>query len=294
MLDAASGALARRDPRRAYGDGPGAQPGRQAALRLQPLRQRRLGDRPGGRQGGGARRRPSANRSPRPSRPTAGRCWWPTTCRTRGPTGRSKATCRPVVTVIDARTHATTAIPLPHGANGLRGLCVSPDGKHAFVTHLLSNFEMVPFRVDMGWINVNVVSIIDVRQRKVIGTIGMDEYDFGRGQSVGRGLHGRREVGLRQPRRHARAVRHRERRPAGRLRPADHAADDGRLADLPEPGREPVAADQAAGQGPARAGRRRVEGLRGRVLQRHRGRGRSARPRRTAPSARSPWAPRRN
>ena len=63
----------------------------------------------------------------------------------------------------------------------MRGLCVSPDGKHAFVTHLLSNFEMVPFRVDMGWININVVSVIDVRQRKVVSTIGLDEYDLGAG-----------------------------------------------------------------------------------------------------------------
>jgi YVTN family beta-propeller protein len=91
----------------------------------------------------------------------------------------------PVVTVIDTRTHETTAIELPHGANGLRGVCISPDGKHALVTHLLSNFEMMPFRVDTGWINVNVVSIIDVRQRKVVSTIGMDEYDLGAGNPYG-------------------------------------------------------------------------------------------------------------
>ena len=87
----------------------------------------------------------------------------------------------PVVTVIDARTHETTAIELPHGANGLRGLCVSPDGRHALVTHLLSNFEKSPFRVNAGWINVNVVSIIDTRQRKLISTIGMDRNDLGAG-----------------------------------------------------------------------------------------------------------------
>jgi YVTN family beta-propeller protein len=87
----------------------------------------------------------------------------------------------PVVTVIDARTHETTAIELPHGATGLRGLCITPDGKHALVMHLLSNFQKIPFRVDMGWINVNVVSIIDTRQRKVVRTLGMDEQDSGAG-----------------------------------------------------------------------------------------------------------------
>lgn len=87
----------------------------------------------------------------------------------------------PVVTVIDTRTHETTAIELPHGANSLRGLCVSVDGRHAFVTHLLANFEMIPFRVDNGWIDVNVVSVIDIRQRKVVSTIGLDHYYVGAG-----------------------------------------------------------------------------------------------------------------
>lgn len=87
----------------------------------------------------------------------------------------------PVVTVIDTQTHETGAIELRHGAHGVQGLCVSPDGKHAFVTHLLANFEMIPFRVDTGWINVNVVSILDVAKREVESTIGLDEYDMGAG-----------------------------------------------------------------------------------------------------------------
>ena len=87
----------------------------------------------------------------------------------------------PVVTVIDTGTHETAAIELSHGAHSLRDVCVSPDGRHAFVTHLLANFEMIPFRVGMGWINVNVVSIIDTRKWKVVSTIGMDENDLGAG-----------------------------------------------------------------------------------------------------------------
>ena len=49
-----------------------------------------------------------------------------------------------------------------------------PTARHAFVTHLLANFEMVPFRVDGGWINTNVLSVIDVRRAKVVDTVGMD------------------------------------------------------------------------------------------------------------------------
>jgi YVTN family beta-propeller protein len=91
----------------------------------------------------------------------------------------------PVVTVIDTRTHETAAIELPRGANGLRSVCISPDGKHALVTHMLSNFEEVPFRLETGWINVNVVSIIDARKRKVISTIGLDEYYLGAANPYG-------------------------------------------------------------------------------------------------------------
>ncbi len=85
----------------------------------------------------------------------------------------------PVVTVIDAQTLRTSAIELPHGATGLRSVRISPDGRHALVTHLLSNFQKIPFRVDMGWINTNVVSVIDVRRRTLVSTIGMDEQDLG-------------------------------------------------------------------------------------------------------------------
>jgi YVTN family beta-propeller protein len=90
-----------------------------------------------------------------------------------------------VVSIFDAQTYATDVIELPDGANGLRGICTSPDGTRVLVTHLLSNFRMVPFRVDTGWINVNVVSIIDLPQRKLLGTIGLDEFYLGAGNPWG-------------------------------------------------------------------------------------------------------------
>lgn len=93
--------------------------------------------------------------------------------------GEFQGDVSPVVTVIDAQTLQTSGIELSHGANGLLGVCISPDGRHALVSHLLSNFQQVPFRVDMGWIDVNVVSLIDLRKRKLVRTIGMDEQDLG-------------------------------------------------------------------------------------------------------------------
>lgn len=84
-----------------------------------------------------------------------------------------------VVTVVDTHTFATHNVRLRRGAHGLQDVCVSPDGRHALVTHLMGNFDMVPFRVDTGWINVNVVSVIDIAERELVSTIGMDYYDLG-------------------------------------------------------------------------------------------------------------------
>ena len=40
---------------------------------------------------------------------------------------------------------------------------------------------MVPFHVDGGWIEVNVVSVIDLGQRKLLRTVGLDENERGAG-----------------------------------------------------------------------------------------------------------------
>jgi YVTN family beta-propeller protein len=85
----------------------------------------------------------------------------------------------PMMTVLDTHTLKTATVALPSGSNSLRGVCVSPDGKYVFVTHLLSNFQEIPFRLETGWINTNVLSIIDAQRRQVIRTIGMDEFDLG-------------------------------------------------------------------------------------------------------------------
>lgn len=81
-----------------------------------------------------------------------------------------------VVSVINRESLRTEEIRLPHGSNGVRGLATTPDGRYAFVTHLLSNFEMTPIRVDGGWINTNVVSVIDVPARKRVSTVGLDTF----------------------------------------------------------------------------------------------------------------------
>jgi YVTN family beta-propeller protein len=98
--------------------------------------------------------------------------------RTNVPVGSVVA---PVITVVDTEKLVTRMVLLPSGASSVRGLCIAPDGRHAFVTHILSNFENIPFRVDMGWTNVNVVSVIDLEKMEVERTIGIDELSLGAG-----------------------------------------------------------------------------------------------------------------
>jgi YVTN family beta-propeller protein len=70
-------------------------------------------------------------------------------------------------------------IELPNGSGLLRDLCISPDGRYACVTHVLARFHFVPRTVHLGWINQNVISLLDLRTWTVLATVGLDEWDHG-------------------------------------------------------------------------------------------------------------------
>jgi len=84
-----------------------------------------------------------------------------------------------VVTIIDVRTNQKVAIHLTNGATGLRGVCISPDGKYAYVTHILARYELPTIQVDYGWINANALSVIDTKEKKLLGTVLLDEMYLG-------------------------------------------------------------------------------------------------------------------
>ena len=84
-----------------------------------------------------------------------------------------------VVTVIDTATNETQTIRLPIGSTGMRGICVSPDGKHVYVTHLLSRYQMPTTQLERGWMNTNALTIIDASQKKRINTVLLDDVDLG-------------------------------------------------------------------------------------------------------------------
>jgi len=84
------------------------------------------------------------------------------------------------VSIIDTAGNAVAVnVPLPNGSTGLRGVCVAPDGRYAYVTHLLARFHMPTTQLERGWMNTNALSIIDVAERRRVNTVLLDDVDLG-------------------------------------------------------------------------------------------------------------------
>ncbi|HSA29217.1 MAG TPA: cell surface protein [Phycisphaerae bacterium] len=84
------------------------------------------------------------------------------------------------VSVIDVGTRNTTGlVQLPNGSMSLRGMCLSPDGKQAYVTHVLARYQVPTTQLDRGWMNTNALSIIDVAAARLVNTVLLDDIDLG-------------------------------------------------------------------------------------------------------------------
>lgn len=83
------------------------------------------------------------------------------------------------VTLIDTSTLKPRHIALPNGATSLEGICLSPDGSQAYVTHVLARFHQPTTQLDRGWMNTNALSIIDVGGARLVATVLLDAPDRG-------------------------------------------------------------------------------------------------------------------
>ena len=70
-------------------------------------------------------------------------------------------------------------IPLTNGSTLLRGICASPDGRFIAVAHTLARFHLPTTHVTHGWMNENVVSLIDATEFKLLNTVALDDPDRG-------------------------------------------------------------------------------------------------------------------
>jgi len=84
------------------------------------------------------------------------------------------------VSVIDlAAGKVVKELQLPNGSGALNDIRVSPDGKYAVVTHLLSRFNRPTTHVYRGWMNANAMSIIDLARMEVLSTVLLDDPESG-------------------------------------------------------------------------------------------------------------------
>lgn len=84
------------------------------------------------------------------------------------------------VSVIDtAARNVATIIKLPNGSGSLHGICISPDGKHVYVTHMLSRYQLPTTQLERGWMNTSALSIIDVAEKKLVNSVLLDDVDLG-------------------------------------------------------------------------------------------------------------------
>lgn len=84
------------------------------------------------------------------------------------------------VSLIDTQIRRTlTAIDLPNGSTNVLGLCLSPDGAYAYVTHILGRHHLPTTQIERGWINTNALSVIDLKDRRLLNTVLLDDVDLG-------------------------------------------------------------------------------------------------------------------
>jgi len=84
------------------------------------------------------------------------------------------------VSVIDtAARKVVKELSLPDGSGFLNDLRVSPDGKYAVVTHILSRFRLPATQLDRGWMNSNAATLIDLARMEVLNTVLLDNIDRG-------------------------------------------------------------------------------------------------------------------
>jgi YVTN family beta-propeller protein len=75
-------------------------------------------------------------------------------------------------------------IRLPNGSGSLHGICLSPDGRYAYISEVLARFQIPTTQVDRGWMNTAAFSIIDTTQIDTpsggfINAVLLDDVDLG-------------------------------------------------------------------------------------------------------------------
>ncbi len=85
-----------------------------------------------------------------------------------------------VVSVIDPGLgKVVKELKLPNGSGSLNDIRISPDGKYAVVTHVLSRYPLPTTQLDRGWVNTNAKTIIALEPMELLNTVLLDTVDRG-------------------------------------------------------------------------------------------------------------------
>jgi len=91
-----------------------------------------------------------------------------------------------VVNIFDTRAGETgVTVQLPGGSTNCRDVCVSPEGKWAYLVHGVSRFQVPTTQLERGWMNTAALSIIDLTKGEHYATVLLDSIDLGAADPYG-------------------------------------------------------------------------------------------------------------
>jgi DNA-binding beta-propeller fold protein YncE/mono/diheme cytochrome c family protein len=80
-----------------------------------------------------------------------------------------------IITLIDLETlEKTKDIALLEGSSNVRRIAISPDGKWAYVAHTRGNVALPTSQIERGWVNTNVMTLIDLEKKERFATVLLD------------------------------------------------------------------------------------------------------------------------
>ncbi|HIJ67487.1 MAG TPA: c-type cytochrome [Planctomycetes bacterium] len=83
------------------------------------------------------------------------------------------------VSVMNTSGYAVTNIELYNGSTGAKGVCISPDGNYAYITHIIGRYQVPTSQLERGWIMTNAMSIINLNTSQIVNTVLLDDVEMG-------------------------------------------------------------------------------------------------------------------
>jgi WD40 repeat protein len=84
------------------------------------------------------------------------------------------------ISVVNCTGHKIVEnILLPNGANSVKDIALSGDEKYLFIPHILARFNLPTTQLERGWMNTNVLSVMNTENLVIEHTILLDDIDHG-------------------------------------------------------------------------------------------------------------------